>query len=205
MGQNSVPWGLPRFDQRRDAKPMWLSRAISVCAALPFVFAIFHGMFSHEVIHVQLLPSQQNASKWVVEDFNGFYIVLDGLAGLGMVLSFEYGLGWYGRLQNGWSASRTVRVNWRQTHDSHDPCLQFLETCTVNQSRGIKRPFSMAHLIHSSLRPSAPGPSVHRRQLQRRSDQRHCSGVMVAALSIQWWVRATIGPNSDCFQHEFSP
>jgi len=50
-------------------------------------------MFSHEVIHVQLLPSQQNASKWVVEDFNGFYIVLDGLAGLGMVLSFEYGLG----------------------------------------------------------------------------------------------------------------
>lgn len=56
----------------RDAKPMWLSRAISVCAAIPCIFAIFHGMFSHEVIHVQLLPSQQNASKWVVEDFTLF-------------------------------------------------------------------------------------------------------------------------------------
>ena len=110
-----------------------------------------------------------------------------------------------------WEASKWMKCKPNCNYESTDkdmihvyPCLQFLETCSVNQSRGIKRPFSMAHLIHS-LRPSAPGPSVHRRQLQRRSDQRHCSGVMVAALSIDGFVQQLGALIPTVFSINFSP
>ena len=61
-------------------------------------------------------PTPPVTAKCIGVGCRGFYIVLDGLAGLGMVLSFEYGLGWYGRLQNGWSSSRTVTTSQLKTN-----------------------------------------------------------------------------------------
>ena len=103
MGQNSVPWGLPRFDQPVVIVPSHLSLR---CSSVRF-----RNLPRHVFTWSHPRPTPPVTAKCIEVCCRGFYIVLDGLAGLGMVLSFEYGLGWYGRLQNGWSASRTVTTS----------------------------------------------------------------------------------------------
>ena len=195
-------WGFPRFD-RCDALPMWLPPAICVCAALPRVFAIFYGMFSHEVIHVQLLPSQQNASKWIVEDFPSFYT--DGLAGFWCGLESGLGfLGWFGGLQNGWISTRPVNQSKCHSHPVY--AHQLLELLSIVVSSSVAQtsvtakewwwlqliPVAFIHCRHSKKEKPCLGiPPLHGPNKRCKRDQTDWASsigsmLMIHIISAYW-------------------